>query len=152
MDYLISHLTSSCHSASKITLTLPQLDYYQIILILRRIQHTQLNARKKQSQDTNCTWLVIRSLTSEEQRIGTGCWRWRFIAVQRKFCFNGPLCVAELVCYTMKPELYWYQGECLYVSCFIFNSTSLRQVRYKLLNVVTISNWWNVKDFSLPYI
>jgi hypothetical protein len=45
---------------------LPELDKYQIILILRHLQQTQLNAHKKQPQRTNCNWPLKGRQASEE--------------------------------------------------------------------------------------
>jgi len=83
-------------------INLPQSDKHKVLLILRSLQHTQLNARKKQPQDTNCTWLLTGRRTSEEWNWVIVCWRQRFIAVHRNhllewtalYCWIGLLNVA----------------------------------------------------------
>jgi len=53
-------------SCQQDNINFPRLDKYKILLILRRLQQTQLNAHKKQPQDTNCTWLLKGRRLSEE--------------------------------------------------------------------------------------
>jgi hypothetical protein len=95
----------------------------------RQLQHTQLNARTQQLQQTNCTWL----LQGEELKWAAVCWRWRFIAVQRNqllyctavCCWIGSLTAVYSETWTVRDikvridmhlDLYWTQRYDIYNS------------------------------------
>jgi len=71
MDCLICNFTLGIGKILLVTLSkdkikLPQSDDKQILRIIKRLHHSPLNTRRKQPKDTNCTWLLKGSPTSEE--------------------------------------------------------------------------------------
>jgi len=105
MDYLISHCTlsiskSSCHSV-KIKINLPHPDQYKILIILRRLQHTQLNTHKNQPHDTNCTGL-LKVLGHLKNRNG-----WQFVGDESSWQFIVTSCLN-----IPNVSLNWFSGCC----------------------------------------
>jgi len=109
-EYLINHLAFSNGRIFSVILSIkkinfPQFGKYQILIFLRRLQITQLNARPHQLQQTDRSWLLRVKKINEWRCDGDGSSA-QFIVTG---CCNGPLCVVELVhalFYTLISELY----------------------------------------------